>query len=268
VSKEADQKQNRYNRLIEKIFFDRYTKGKTEVAFRRDDLTVAGQVLRIELPKNLGDVIYSIRYRTTLPESILATQPQGRQWIIEGTGRSSYTFRLVTTNRIVPNECLVAIKIPDATPEIVAAHALSDEQALLAKLRYNRLIDLFMGVVSYSLQNHLRTTARSIGQLEIDEVYVGIDRKGRQFVFPVQAKGGNDQISVVQTKQDIACCSEKFPNLVCRAISAQFMANDLIALFELALVDSDVKIVEEKHYHLVPADQIDAEDLKSYHVRS
>jgi hypothetical protein len=30
----------------------------------------------------------------------------------------------------------IAIKIPDATPEIVASNSLSDEQALLAKVRY------------------------------------------------------------------------------------------------------------------------------------
>jgi len=35
-----------------------------------------------------------------------------------------------------------------------------------------------------------------------------------------------------KTKQDIQCCAEKYPDLVCRAISTQFMENDLIALFE------------------------------------
>jgi hypothetical protein len=68
----------------------------------------------------------------------------------------------------------------------------------------------------------------------------------------------------VQAKQDIACCQEKFPNLECRAISAQFIAADLIALFELALEEGMVKIVEEKHYRLVPGDQITAEDLRTY----
>ena len=94
------------------------------------------------------------------------------------------------------------MKIPDNTPEIIAAHALSDEQALLARLRYNRLIDIFLGITTYSLQNHLRTTVRDIGQIEIDEVYVGVDRRGCQYVIPVQAKGGSDQLSVVQTKQE------------------------------------------------------------------
>lgn len=263
----ATQTKNRYAAIIEKIFFSKYSQGDEEITFEREDLERAAKSLRIKLPKNLGDVIYSIRYRTELPTRILKTQPEGKEWIIEGRGRALYCFRLVTENRIVPNEQLSAIKVPDATPEIVSSYALSDEQALLAKVRYNRLLDIFLGLATYSLQNHLRTTVKDLGQVEIDEIYVGIDKRGAQFVLPVQAKGGSDQLSVVQAKQDIACCQEKFPHLQCRAISAQFISADLIALFELTLDDGMVRIVEEKHYRLVSADQITAEDLQTYAMR-
>jgi hypothetical protein len=138
----------------------------------------------------------------------------------------------------------------------------------LAKVRYNRLVDVFLGIAAYSLQSHLRTSVEGIGQIEIDEVYVGLDRKGRHFVVPVQAKGGNDKLSPVQAKQDIACCEEKFPGLICRAISAQFMADDLIALFELTLEDGAIKVVDEAHYRLVPAEQISRDDLKAYAARA
>ena len=260
----ATRKKNRYAAIIEKIFFSKYTEGDEEITFEREDLERAAKAQRIKLPKNLGDVIYSIRYRAELPKRVLKSQPEGKEWIIEGRGRALYCFRLVTENRIVPNDQLAAIKVPDATPEIVSSYALSDEQALLAKVRYNRLLDIFLGLATYSLQNHLRTTVRDLGQVEIDEIYVGIDKRGAQYVLPVQAKGGADQLSVVQAKQDIACCQEKFPNLDCRAISAQFIAADLIALFELAIEEGMVKIVEEKHYRLVPGDQITAEDLQTY----
>lgn len=255
---------NRYSALIERIFRNAYKPGMSEVPFRRDDLTAAAKALRIVLPKNLGDVIYSMRYRAALPKAITRTQPEGKEWVIEGKGRAEYAFRLVAISRIVPNPNMAVIKIPDATPEIVGAYALSDEQALLAKVRYNRLLDVFLGVAAYSLQNHLRTTVAGLGQVEIDEVYVGLDRRGRQYAIPVQAKGGTDQLSSVQTKQDIACCAEKFPKLVCRAVSAQFISDDLIALFELGLSGEEVRIIEERHYKLVPADQISSDDLKSY----
>lgn len=259
-----DPSANRYSVLIERIFLDKYKSGMSEVRFCREDLTEAADALQIARPKNLGDVIYSMRYRSSLPVAITRTQPSGKEWVIEGKGKAEYAFRLVAISRIVPNLNMAVIKIPDATPEVVGAYALSDEQALLAKVRYNRLLDMFLGVAAYSLQNHLRTTVSDLGQVEIDEIYVAIDKRGRQYVLPVQAKGGTDQLSSVQTKQDIACCAEKFPGLICRAVSAQFIAEDLIALFELELSGEEIRIIEERHYRLVAADQISNSDLKTY----
>jgi hypothetical protein len=255
---------NRYASLVESIFLSKYKDGAKEVCFRRDDFTPTAKKLHIKLPKNLGDVVYSIRYRMALPPAIAKTQPPGQEWVIEGRGRSLYVFRLKAINRIVPNPELAPIKIPDATPEIVAAYALSDEQALLAKVRYNRLLDIFLGVAAYSLQNHLRTTVTGLGQVEIDEIYVGLDKRGRQYVIPIQAKGGNDRLSTVQARQDVACCTEKYPQLLCRPISAQFIDADRIALFELAQCGDEIRIVEERHYQLVPADQISGDDLRAY----
>jgi hypothetical protein len=262
-------KPNRYSAIIGTIFKNHYKPGKNQFGFSRDEFVEIARSLNIALPKNLGDTIYSFRFRAVLPDEIVATAGKGREWVIELAGRARYRFRLAKLANIVPNPSMIAIKIPDATPEIIAAYALSDEQALLAKVRYNRLLDIFLGLTTYSLQNHLRTTVKAMGdsQIEIDEIYVGVNKHGEQFALPVQAKGGNDRLSVVQTAQDLACCREKFAGLTCRPISAQFMSGDVIAMFELALDGEDVKLVEEKHYKLVPSDQIGAEDLKVYAKR-
>ncbi len=61
--------------------------------------------------------------------------------------------------------------------------SFTDEQALLATVRYNRLTDIFTGVTCYSLQNHLRTTVRGVGQVETDELYVGVDRLGKHYAI-------------------------------------------------------------------------------------
>jgi hypothetical protein len=208
--------------------------------------------------------------RELLPRRIRRTEPRGWQWRLYRLARGGYAFRLEPVDGIHPSKrSLLEQVVPDSMPEIISANALSDEQALLARVRYNRLIDIFLGITACSLQNHLRTTVKGLGQIEIDEVYVGVDRHGCQYIVPVQAKGGNDQLSTVQAKQDIACCAEKFPELVCRAISAQFMDDSRIALFELC-VDEDglVKTVDERHYRLVPADQIDGSDRRAYRTRA
>ena len=255
---------NRYKQLAESIFFDHWTEGATEFEFAREELVQKAAELEIDLPSNLGDVVYALRYRIDQPERIQATQPPELEWIIEGAGRARYRYRLVRATRILPRQDLARTAVPDATPELIRAYALDDEQALLAIVRYNRLIDTFLGLTTYSLQNHLRTTVAGIGQIEIDELYIGLDKRGCHYVIPVQAKGGTDQIGVVQTSQDIAFVEAKFPGLMCRAIAAQFMEGGVVALFELTLQDDQVRVVDERHYKLVPADQLDPAAIRDY----
>ena len=258
-------KENRYKQLAGWVFEKHYMPGDTRVPWVRNELVEAATALGIDLPKNLGDVLYAIRYRMSLPEVIADAAPEGMEWVIRSEGRSKYTFDLIPFQvRIKPNLALTVTKIPDATPEIIAATALGDEQALLALVRYNRLIDIFLGLAAYSLQNHLRTTAKGVGQVEVDEVYVAVDRHGRQFILPVQAKGGNDEIGITQTEQDLAVCAEKWPNMLCRPISAQFVSDGRIVLFELVLEDDQVRVRREAHYRLVPAADITTNDLRSY----
>lgn len=260
-------KLNRYCQIIEAVFFKYYQAGQAEVPFERSDIAQAASDLHITLPKNLGDLLYSFRYRAQLPKSICLTAPEEYEWIIRPAGRSRYKFVLVSQTQITPSSVLVETKIPDATPGVISRYSLSDEQALLAKLRYNRLIDIFTGLTCYSLQNHLRTTAPGIGQVELDEVYVAIDRRGAHYVLPVQAKGGADRIGVVQIEQDLAVCAAKFPGLICRSIAAQFIQDDVIALFELEQTADGIKVSLEKHYRLVRPEELSPQELESYRLR-
>lgn len=254
----------RYAQIIESIFLKNFQKGAEEVEFDREDFVRHAEKLGIEPPKNLGDVVYSFRYRVSLPKSVREKAPEGLVWIIRAAGRSKYKFVAVKQALIVPTDPMVETKLPDSTPGVIAKWALSDEQALLAMLRYNRLIDIFSGITCYSLQNHLRTTAPGLGQVETDEVYIGLGRSGAQYVFPVQAKGGSDQISIVQIEQDFALCGDKFSELICRPVAAQFIGENRIALFDFEETDDGVAIRSEKHYRLVPEDEVSAEDLTRY----
>ncbi|HKW75867.1 MAG TPA: DNA methyltransferase, partial [Terriglobales bacterium] len=143
---------NVYTAIIEKIFSAKYKPGAKEVAFEREELADVAKELGLD-PKNLGDLIYSFRYRAALPESIQTRAGKDETWIIRPGGRGRYRFSLIPNRPLAPNENLATTKVPEATPGVVAKYALSDEQALLARLRYNRLIDIFTGVACYSLQN-------------------------------------------------------------------------------------------------------------------
>ncbi|MGC8540335.1 MAG: endonuclease [Phycisphaerae bacterium] len=259
---------NAYARIIESIFAKKFRPGSRRIEFARTDIEKSAAFLKIPLPKNLGDLIYSFRYRQALPESIRQAAPEGQSWVIRPIGRSKYAFVASAITEIIPNRNLARTSIPDATPGIIEMHRLGDEQALLARIRYNRLIDIFTGVTCYALQSHLRTTVKGMGQVETDELYVGLDKRGSHFVLPVQAKRGTDKINVVQIEQDIAMCAAKFPNLICIPIAACAIEDRLIALFAFEVTrkgdEGTVAITAEKHYHLVPPDQISAEELRLY----
>lgn len=260
----SSEKATRYAQMIERVFLDNYVQDAGSVEFTREQLSAAAESLGIALPKNLGDALYAFRYRVGLPQVILDRQPQGLEWAIFPNGPSKYRFAAVPFATIVPTQGLSVTKIPDSTPGIIERYALLDEQGLLAKLRYNRLIDIHTGVAAYSLQSHLRTTIAE-GQLETDEVYVGVDRRGAHYVFPIQAKGGADRLNVVQIWQDFKMCAIKFPELIAQPIAAQFMARDIIALFSFEWDGRDaITIADERHYRLVSAEDLTDAELAEY----
>ena len=49
-------------------------------------------------------------------------------------------------------------------------------------------------------------------------------------------------------------------------VSAQFMADDTIAMFELHFDGDEVSIVREKHYRLTEAKEIGEKDLDAYRM--
>ncbi len=256
---------NNYARIIEEIFTSRYRSGDTSVPFERREIADTARRLGIDIPKNVGDLVYSIRYRMPMPETIAVTAAADREWTIMPAGRSVYEFRQVRFSEIRPNEQLMRTDIPDATPGAIVLYALSDEQALLGTVRYNRLIDIFTGLTCYSLQNHLRTSVpiwnpirqrEESTQVEMDELYVGIDKHGQHYAIPVEAKSGNDSLNIVQIWQNAQVCRSKLARLPIRCVAVQAIADSVIALIELQAPDIDnIAVVEEKHYQLVVPDE-------------
>ncbi|MBE4590652.1 endonuclease [Vibrio navarrensis] len=256
----------KYDKIIERVFFNNYHDFDRIVPFDRNELAQACDDLGIARIKNLGDIPYTYRFRKELPDSVNAKLPDGADWIIVGKGTGRYEFRIASPGKIQPTTNRLRVKIPDATPEIVKKYAPgTDEQALLTKVRYNRLVDLFSGLTCYSIQNHLRTNLPSVGQIEIDEVYLGVNKKGTHFVIPCQAKSPGDRFGIVQVMQDIEFCKIKYPYAVCKPIALQFLSDQDVAILELAVEEVGdsyrLSVVDERHYTLVSKDGISYEEI-------
>jgi len=243
----------KYKKLLLYLFEDGYTEGAAEFDFGIDLVRQADRDLGLNIA-NIPDAIYSLRFRmSNLPDRLNETAKEGYEWTIETTS-GGYKFIQKKINRISPDMSLSVIEIPSSTPGLIAEQSFSDEQALLTVLRYNDLIGLFCGVSAKTVQNHLRTQFNN-RQIEIDELYFGIDKQGAKSIHPVQAKGGSDKLSIVQIEQDYDWCSLSFPSHRCRPIAAQFLADGVICMYEFSIDQSEcderhVSVKQEIHYRL------------------
>lgn len=259
----------KYDEIISHVFRDNYKAGARRVTFTRDELAEASSTLKFERIKNLGDIPYSYRFRKDLPLAITRNAPKDSEWIILGVGIGRYEFRLAQPSKVSPSSNRAKIKIPDATPEIVKKYAPgTDEQALLTKVRYNRLVDVFTGLTCYSIQNHLRTTVENTGQIEIDEIYLGVSKAGAHYVIPCQAKSPGDRFGIVQVMQDIEFCRQRYPNAICKPLALQFLSEEKVAILELSVEDDGdtfrLSVIDERHYQLTTRDGISEREIISY----
>jgi len=261
----------KYASIIQHVFRRHYTEGVSQFAFSRDELEEACAVLRTTRPKNLGDVVHSFRMRSHLPQAVRQTAPKGKHWHIRlcgsESGETRYTFVLVDVVEFQPSQALAQTKVPDSTPGVVSMYALSDEQALLARLRYNRLVDIFTGIACHHLQSHVRAQLEGMGQVEVDDLFVGIDRRGAHSIVPVEAKGRGGRLRLGQVEQCHAFGVERWPHVACRPIGAKECMDGSIALFEFESDGVSFKVASEKHYRLVPPDQLTTDELQAYRSR-
>jgi hypothetical protein len=247
---------SRYDKVITHVFQQQLKAQKGgEIFFERGDIEKA-LVETGETVRNIGDLIYTYRFRkdlhAALPKSIQALSgSKDLCWTISLRGHGKYAFRARKTPFIRPAIGKLT-NYTDLTPPIIAKHSQNDEQALLAHVRYSRILDHFLHLECHSLQNHYRTHVKGIGQTEVDEIYIGVDGAGVEYIIPVQAKGGTDTISLMQIEQDYAVCQAKYPSLRARAVAVYFKDSTHLTLFEFKqLANGDAQLLREQSYHLV-----------------
>lgn len=107
---------NRYSAIIERVFLMSYHEGDTSVTFSREELLHAAAEAGLQPPKNIGDLVYSFRYRYELPAAVPGRAPEGLKWVIRPAGKALYRFVAVAEPLIVPNPALLTTKVPDGTP--------------------------------------------------------------------------------------------------------------------------------------------------------
>lgn len=226
-----------YDAVILELFRRHYREGIDYFVFDKDEIAEVCAKLSITI-RNTPDLIYSYRSRKPLPNSI---RKKGH-WALDSAGRGKYAFRLLSVSphfEINLND-FTPIEIFNAIPEAVEGLLRKDEQSLLTKLLYNRLIDLFTGLTCYHIQNHYRSFVKHKGEVEVDAVYTGADRFGTLYIIPIEAKSEADSelLGRIQVTQMVSLVKQDFPSLKRRILAAKALADGTIGLVEFT--DHDI----------------------------
>lgn len=143
-----------------------------------------------------------------------------------------------------PTPNLFAAKILDATPKSIVANGTRDTHALFATIDANRLIDVFLGISSQRLQGAL---AR---RLRVEHFYHGVEPRGDRLVIAVYSNIKHANLRwMSKGPRTKSAAGEP----VRRMVTAQFIGQDSIAMFNWGMEAGVPKVVNEAHYQLVGA---------------
>jgi len=241
-----------YDEVLLEVFLRHYKKGATYLKFKKDELANIcakhGIVVR-----NIPDIIYTYRARRLLPEQILSTG----HWAIEPAGRGTYGFRLLSNppHFEILFKDYAPVDIYNAIPEVVEGLLRQDEQSLLTRVLYNRLIDIFSGLTCFHIQNHYRSFVAGMGEVELDALYVGVDKTGSLFIIPIEAKSQKESefIGRIQVSQMAKLVRQDFHDLKRRILAVKALPDETITVVEFDDMEEpdDFGIVSVCRFRLV-----------------
>lgn len=242
-----------YDKVIVLLFNKKYKENldKNEIYFTKDELIQVASELGINI-RNIPDVIYTYRCRRELPSSIASFG----NWSIMPKGKGKFAFIKMDRSQFIEiQQGLAPIDILNALPEIVEKYTANDEQGILSSIRYNRLVDIFTEITCFHLQSHIRTTIDGEGQIEVDDLYVGVDQDGKEYVLPIEAKSSEDRdkLGWVQISNLVKFSRQFFPSLTCRPLAVKPIDKNTIYMleFEPKIDFEEVGIKNIKLYKLI-----------------
>ena len=241
-----------YARIIREQFNRVYRENAEELPFSKADLEKTCQDLGEDV-SNVPDIIYTFRVRRELPEEILARG----NWVISPRGRGLYAFtKLANPPRFdIAYTDYAPVRIYSAIPEVVYGLLRRDEQSLLTKVLYNRIIDVFTGLTCFLIQNHYRSFVEGVGEVELDALYVGVDKAGRLSIIPVEAKSKaeHEKMGRVQIAHMAHLARQDFPELDRIILGIKDLPDDTIAVVQFtdSTNPDEIQIMSVKRFQIV-----------------
>jgi hypothetical protein len=247
-----------YVPILVDIFQRKYQDGDEIVQFTLDEVRETAERLDMKI-RNPSDLVYRMKSRTKLPSEIL---DKGFT-IIKIVKKGVYQFQLGEST-IVDLTKENVIQIQDTTPVAVRRfleEKLSeiDEQGLLTIVHYCDLLSHFTGLKIYRLKSHVRKSVVNIGQVEVDEVDIGVglDSLETPIIFPIEAKSASDPLNWTQIANQVNFSKQLFLNYVIRPIGIKVDYDSLLHIIEFTpeMEANKIKIKNSATYNLILSEE-------------
>ncbi len=101
----------------------------------------------------------------------------------------------------------------------------------------------------------MRNSITNRGKIEIDDLYIGVDRNGTKYIIPLAAKSASerDKLGWVQVSNLVRFARQFFPKLICKPVAAKPIDRDRIYLIKFTdeINYEEITIPEIKLYKLI-----------------
>jgi hypothetical protein len=239
-----EEKTLRYGPTIERVFLSAYAAALQGTQTQPPDpdptlIVVHGDTLRASLVANglkvgnLYDMIYFFKVRAPLPASIRAMG----HWGLDSLGKGYYGFRKLKNKPQIEIDFddIAPVSVYNAVPELIDGYLRHDEQSMLSRILYNRLIDIYIGMSCWLAQNHYRSQiAVQFGsaEVEVDALYAGVDSQGHQHAIGIEAKSHakSEMINRIQLSNMARMLRERFPEAIPIILAVKMLQDGDIGL--------------------------------------
>lgn len=169
-----NKKEKKTNKGKSKLFVDylfknyKCKKNKDNILFTRDDIISFFKKNHIKTPKNIGDLIYNLRYRSDYLSSYDYFLKKDYTWTLISLNTGEYALVAKKQLRLPDLESLEINYIDDITPAHIHNLRTYNDQSLLMKILQNNILQEFLEDEVMTLQMHHKINLKDWGQAEID----------------------------------------------------------------------------------------------------